>query len=104
MQSMNPYVKYVAVFVDQTNGLLRFSVYINGFQPRKHAHPVVDMGNVISFLQVVQLFKGQRLARLPEPFFQLKTVISFKNLMVGVTKQIQGGQNKPFVQGEMISD
>ena len=69
VQGVNTHIKYVSVFIDQTNGFLGFAVDIYGFQTRKLTNTVINMSNVIAFLKLVNFFEREGLFGLLEPFF-----------------------------------
>ena len=89
MQRVNAHIQYIAVFINQANGFLWFAIDVYGFKARKLPHAVVDVGDVISFLELVNFFERQRLLGLLETFFEPKTVIALKKLVISVAHQFE---------------
>ena len=57
MQRMYAHIKHVAISVYQFDRFLPLALYLNFLKPREFSNPVIDMGNVITKLKIVQFFE-----------------------------------------------
>jgi len=84
---MDADVKQVVVFVNQADGLLFFTIVVDGLQAIKTAHAMIDVGHKITGLQVVEFFDGQGFFPA-KSFPQVKTVVAVENLVIRITQQL----------------
>ena len=83
MQRVNAHIQQVAVFIRKFETFLRFAVVIHFDQSHEFTDSVVYVRDVIANLQLHQVFQGQML-RLGERIFGFKSLITVKNLVVGI--------------------
>ncbi len=94
---MDADVKNIIVFINQPDGLLLSAVVVDDLQAIKPAHTVVNVCDIISRFQVIQLLKRQCLFPA-ETFAEAKLVITVKYLVVGIANQLQVVINEPGAQ------
>src|ERR1035437_7060162 len=98
MQRMNAYIKNVVVTIYQPDCLLQFAIHFNLFKPRKPPDAMVNVRYEITRIQSMQFFQRNGFFLLVETFFEGKTVVSFKYLVVGVAGNLILLINKTLMQ------
>ncbi len=100
MQRLDAHEQHITVAVNQANSFLYFSVNLGFHQTRKFPDPMIDVHHIVSLMQLVQLFQRDAFL-LWFPGFQLKPMVSLKNLVISVATKLKRVIDKPFVQGEV---
>ena len=94
---MNADIQNIVIAIDQPNGFLRFTVYINFLEPCELPNSVVNVRYVISWVEPGDLFQGQRFLATLVAFSHTVTVVAFKDLVVSETRQFQLMIYEPFM-------
>ncbi len=93
---MDANIQKVAIFINKPNGFLLFSIVIHSFQTIKPSDSMIDVGNKIAGLQVVNFFQGKGFFAF-DAFAKMKPVVPVENLVVGVGGYFQFAINKTCV-------
>ena len=96
MQGVNAYVQKIAVFVDQSDCFLLPAIYVNHFQAIETAHAMVNMGNKIARLQIINFFQCECLPAC-KAIAKAEFMIAVENLVIGIAKQFQVIVNESFM-------
>ena len=96
---MDAHQEGIVVLVNKPDHLLNPAVDFCPDQSGKPSYPMVDVNNKIAGMQLVQLLQGDGSALFPA-CFQVKAVVSFKNLVVGIKAGQQIVLDEALMEGE----
>ena len=99
VQRMDADIQHVAVLIHQLDDLLFHAVHVHFRQSLINTNAVVDMYHIITGLQVINLFQGESFASFVTVAND-KTMVTFKDLMVGINAQLAVLVAKALVQHE----
>ena len=99
---MYAHVKDIAVVVNQAQRLLMLAVGFDGFETVETADAVVDVGDIVAGFQLVKFFQGEGLFGAVT-VAQVETVVTFKDLVVGVAAHFQIVVDKSAVDGVQVA-
>ena len=88
VQRVDAHIKQVAFVVNQADSLLRLAVVLDGFEAVEAPDAVVDVGHIVAGLQFVEVFQRDGLLGR-EVVAQVETVVTLKDLVVGVAAHLQ---------------
>ena len=97
MQRVDIDEEYVAVLVDELDGLVRLAVLVDLHQPVEPAHAVVDVHHVVARPQLVQFGNGHLLVAA-NLAVDAVALVAVEDLVVGIEAQLQVVVHKPLVQ------
>jgi len=93
---MNTDIKNVIIFIYKADCFLFFPIVNDLFQPVEPPHPVVNMRHIISRFQIVN-FLQRKSFLAGVPIAEMKMVVTFEYLVVGIAEKFQVVVDEAFV-------
>ena len=85
---MDAHVKQVAVVINQADCFLWFAIVFDGFETVEASDAVVDVGDIVARLQLIEVFQRNGLLGR-EVVAQVEAVVTLEDLVVGVATHLE---------------